>query len=275
MGNRECEWVGARLPLWVDHGDHNGTAESDRDGGDLTARERRQIERHLVACTLCRHHRMALEQALGALAVAATHLPVRSEAPSLWPLLERRIADRDADARGRWPRVAGGAGGRSIQLLGNLDSVRPLREAWTRDSLQEVLAGRNQQKPPSSRWTRLVLKISVAAAVLVTLAGIAISRWQWKTAQSTVLANSMPLAHPAPVPVVIDEQLPPETANREPNDVTATQLAEAEPARPTEAPTSGGEAVAVPKPAPHTRFGFDLEHGTHMPRDTREAKPVY
>ena len=106
MGNRECEWVGARLPLWVDNGDRNGSAEAHGDRGDLTARERRQIERHLVDCARCRHHRMALEQALGALAVAATHLPVLSEAPSLWPLLERRIANRDADASGRWPQVA-------------------------------------------------------------------------------------------------------------------------------------------------------------------------
>jgi hypothetical protein len=159
--------------------------------------------------------------------------------------------------------------------LGNLDSVRPLREAWTRDSLREVLAGRNQQKAPSNRWPRLTLRISVSAAILVTLAGIAVARRQWETAESTVLANSVPLAHPAPLPLVIDEQLPPETVDRELNDVSATQLAEAEPARPTEAPTSGSDAIAAPKPSPHTRFGFDLEHGTPMPRDTRETKPVY
>ncbi len=122
---------------------------------------------------------------------------------------------------------------------------------------------------------RLVLKISVAAAVLVTLSGIAVARWQWKNAQSTILANSVPLAHPVPVPSVIDEQLPLETADRDLDDVPATQLAEAEPSRPTETHTSGNDALAAPKPSPHTRFGFDLEHGTHMPRDTREAKPVY
>jgi len=83
MGNRECEWVAARLPLWVDNGDCNGLAESEGDRGDLTAKECHQIERHVVGCAHCWHHRMALEQALGALAVAATDLPVLSEAPSL------------------------------------------------------------------------------------------------------------------------------------------------------------------------------------------------
>ncbi len=127
MGNRECEWVGARLPLWVDNDVRNGSAEADGDRGDLTARERRQIERHLVDCAVCRHHRIALEQALGALAVAATHLPVLAEAPSLWPLLERRIANRDADARGRWPQVVSVLTGQPIQSWGNLDSATASR----------------------------------------------------------------------------------------------------------------------------------------------------
>ncbi len=106
---------------------------------------------------------------------------------------------------------------------------------------------------------------SVAAAVLVTLAGMAVARRQWTNAQSTILANSVPLADPAPVPVVIDDQLPSETADSDVSDVAATQLAEAEPSRPTETPASGIDAVAAPKPSPHTRFGFDLEHGTPMP----------
>lgn len=132
MANRECEWVDARLPLWVGYGDCGGPAESDGERGDLSPSERRQIERHLVDCALCRHHRIALEQALGALAVAATDLPVLSEAPSLWPLLEQRIAKRDAGATVCWTRVMGMLTTQSIQPWGNLDSVRPLRRAWAR-----------------------------------------------------------------------------------------------------------------------------------------------
>jgi hypothetical protein len=270
MGNRDCEWVGARLPLWVDQGDHNTQAEARGDRGDLTARERRQIERHLVDCATCRHHRVALEQALGALAVAATQLPVLLESSSLWPLLERQIADRDARAARRWPRV----GSRSIRPWGSLNSVRPLQQAWTDDTLREVLSGRNRPKPESKRFLSSVLKISVAVALLVALIGISVARQQWKTAQSIILANSVPLADPVSVPMVVDEP-PLEIADRDENDVPVNQLAEAEPSRPTETPTSGIDAVAAPKPSPQTRFGFDLEHGTPMPPDTREAKPVY
>ena len=79
MGNRDCGWVRARLPLWVDNGDGNGQTdgtdqiEANSEGGDLSTKDRREIERHLADCTSCRHYRTALQQALGALAVAAAH----------------------------------------------------------------------------------------------------------------------------------------------------------------------------------------------------------
>jgi hypothetical protein len=270
MGNRECEWVGARLPLWVDQGDHNTLANTRGNRSDLTARERRQIERHLVDCATCRHHCAALEQALGALAVAATQLPVLPESSSLWPLLERQIADRDTRAARRWPQVDG----RSIRPWRSLNSMRPLRQAWTDDTLREVLSGQNRPKPESKRFLSSTLKISVAVAVLVALIGISVARQQWKNAQSIILANSVPVADPVFVPMVIDAP-PLEIADRDDDDVPVNQLAEAEPSRPTESPTSRIDAAAAPKPSPHTRFGFDLEHGTPMPPDTREAKPVY
>jgi Putative zinc-finger len=275
MGNRECVWVGARLPLWVDSDDRDVPAQAHGDGTDLTARERRQIERHLVDCARCRDHQMALGQALGTLAVAATQLPVLPEAPSLWPLLERRIANRDVHASGRWPRLVGVLAGRSISHWGNLDSVRPLRQAWTHDTLREVFGGRNQLESESKRFSGLVLKMSVAAAVLVALTGISVARRQWKNAQSTILTNAVPLADPVPVPIMTEEA-PLNIAERDEIDVPANQLAEADPPRPVESHTSGIDAAAAPKPSPNTtRFGFDLEHGTPMPPDTRDAKPVY
>ena len=33
MGNRECEWIGARLPLWVDNGDCNGSIDVHGERG--------------------------------------------------------------------------------------------------------------------------------------------------------------------------------------------------------------------------------------------------
>ena len=162
-----------------------------------------------------------------------------------------------------------------IQPWANLDSVRPLRQAWAHDTLRELLAGRNQQKPGSKQFASLVLKISVAAAVLVTLTGISLSRQQWNNAQVDDSRQfSMPLADPVPAPSVADEP-PVEIADRDKNDVPANQLADAEPSRPVETAPSAIDAAAVPRPLPHTRFGFDLEHGIPMPPDTREAKPVY
>ena len=99
MGNRECEWVRARLPLWVGRGVDNEQSEVSGDGADLSAKDSRVIAQHLAECAACRQHRWDLEQALGALAVAAAHLPVIPEAPSLWPELERRIANLHASDR--------------------------------------------------------------------------------------------------------------------------------------------------------------------------------
>ena len=114
--------------------------------GDLTARERREIEQHLADCARCRRHRVALEQALGALAVAANHLPVLSRPPRSGRCSSGglRIATTRSSGAGR--RWCWASHGRSIRPWANLDSVRPLRQAWAHDTLREVLAGRNQQK---------------------------------------------------------------------------------------------------------------------------------
>ena len=120
----------------------------------------------------------------------------------------------------------------------------------------------------------LILKFSVAAAILVGSSGILIVSRQLNNAQSTILANSVPLADPLTLPAVVDDPLL-EISERDNDDVPANQLAEAEPPRPVEISHPALDAVAAPKSSPPTRFGFDLEHGTPMPPDSREAKPVY
>src|SRR5206468_8655959 len=100
MANPACEWVRARLPLWV--GDGDGPTEPGDEGGDLSIEDRRSIDRHLDACPTCREHRIALEQALGALARAAAMLSVPPDTPSLWPTLEPRIEAHDARSDARW-----------------------------------------------------------------------------------------------------------------------------------------------------------------------------
>jgi hypothetical protein len=273
MGNRECVWVRARLPLWVDIGNGNSQTESDVEAGDLTAEDRHQIERHLVDCASCCRYKTSLEHVLGALEVAAGHLPVVPEAPSLWPVLERRIATCDRNVSSRWPRAVRALAARSVRSWEDLAGERPLRRAWTRDTIRQALAGQRQQKPESKSKPGLVLTFSVVA-VFIALIGIPVLRLQWDGAKSTIIANAAPLAEPTVPPTAADEPLG-ETWDHDSDDVPTNQLAEAEPLRTPETPASGLDAAAAPKSSPHTRFGFDLEHGISTPPDVREAKPVY
>ena len=127
MGIRDCEWIGPRLPLWVDNGDAISSTDARGERSDLTAKERREIEQHLAGCARCRRHQLALEQALGALAIAANDSPIAPDAPSLWPLLEQRIiAGLAASGREHRPLLPGHSAGRSDQPWADLDSIRPL-----------------------------------------------------------------------------------------------------------------------------------------------------
>jgi hypothetical protein len=273
MGNHDCEWINARLPLWVDKGDCNSSINACGERGDLTVEERQEIKQHLAGCARCDCQHVALEQALSALAIAANHLPVEPSAPSLWPLLERRIANYETPSAGRWTLMRSRYNPELARPWAKLDSVRPLRRAWARDTLREMLAGQSQQKLESKPFTSLLLKTSIAATLLLMLSAYALAHRQWAIARATILANAVPLADPIPVPKATEEP-PLEIADRDRNDVPVNQLADAEP--PSFAETAPGAVeVAVPKPSSRTRFGFDLEHGVPMPPDTRDAKPVY
>jgi hypothetical protein len=276
MGNHDCEWISARLPLWVDNGDCNSLMDVHGERGDLTVEEHKEIERHLASCARCCRHRVALEQAFGALAIAANHLPVAPSAPSLWPLLERRIANHETPNAGRWMLIRGWSNPQLVQPWAKLDSMWPLRQAWARDSLRELLAG-SQQKPKSKQFAGLLLKTSIAAALLLMLSAFSLAHRKWTIAQATIVANAVPLADPIPVTKITEEppvEIPVEIADRDTNDVPVNQLADAEPPSPAETAPAAVEA-SVPKPSLRTRFGFDLEHGIPMPPDTRDAKPVY
>jgi hypothetical protein len=275
IGNRECEWVRARLPLWVADAVGDEQSEPGAEGRDLSVKDSDAIMQHVAECATCRQHRLDLEQALGALAVAAAHLPLLQHAPSLWPELERRIVN---------PHASNGDGGSGPQAMNRvvrsrrpwseLDGDRPIRRAWTRDTLGELFGSRHLQGFRSQRTMDLILALSTAATILIGLIQFQILRRQWADAEATITANRAPLGKLV-VSLTTSEEPPLEMVDRDKNQVPASQLAEAEPTRPAESPAAAVETVPIPKSSPATRFGFDLDHGTPMPPDSREAKPVY
>ena len=246
MGNRECEWVRARLPLWVGDGGDDGLTGDNTEGRDLTAEDRREMERHVAECSSCRRYQAALEQALGALAVAAVHMPVETKAPSLWPLLQSRIARHDARTPSRWRRATCGLADRWVRAIALLDGERPLRLAWMHDSLREALQGRKQQAPHSTRTPVMVLRYSVAATVLIALIGVPVLRRQWIDAQSTIVANAAPLADRVAPAQQIDETSPGVADSDDDGDVSSNNLAEADPVRSPETLGSGYDGALGP-----------------------------
>jgi hypothetical protein len=274
-------------------------AERHGEGGDLSTGDRRSIDRHLEDCAGCRQSRLALEQALGALATAATSLPAPPDAPSLWPALEHRIKIEEARPGSRWFRSVRGILKPGVRSWAALDGERPLRSAWMRDSLREAMevaglgrglalgtprrhdgpraapVGPSDPVPGSRRRPVLAWRFGAATAALVLLMGYpAVHRFQ-ADAQSTIRANAAPLAGRV-VPPVQPESDPP--AAPDPGDDHANpvnQLADVESVPAPDAPASGIDGTAASKAvAPH-RFGYDLEHGIPMPPDARDSKPVY
>jgi hypothetical protein len=115
----------------------------------------------------------------------------------------------------------------------------------------------------------------VAAAVLVLLIGLPAVRRQHSDAQSIIRDNAEPLAGLviSQVPVEVEDPAPPDLADD--LGIPARELAQAEPIPVPQAPASGHEAAPASKTATPSRLNFDLEHGTPMPPDARDAKPVY
>jgi hypothetical protein len=124
----------------------------------------------------------------------------------------------------------------------------------------------------------LVFGISAAASLLVAIIEVPALHRQWVEAQARIVANAAPLADPGVSPLPPEEE-PLETSDSdEVSDVAANPLVQTEPARTSETPVAGLDGASAPKPpttAPARRLGYDLEHGTPMPPDAREPKPVY
>jgi hypothetical protein len=273
MGNPTCEWVRACLPLWV--GDNDDAIQRTSDEGDLGLEDRRSVERHLGACPSCRQHQAALEQSLSALASAAACLPIPPDAPSLWPVLERRIAAHDARTRSRWIRAMRGVVDRGLRAWAALGGEQTLRLAWVSDNLGEALGCRERSVREHRRRPGLVLGFSLGAAALILLIGLPVVRRQQAEAQAIISANAGPLERPVLLPAPPDEEAPATSDLVDTDDVPANQVAQTEPVQPPEAPAPGLDGTPTLKAAAPTRFGYDLEHGIPMPPDSRDSKLVY
>jgi hypothetical protein len=293
MGNPACEWVRARLPLWV--GVNDDLTERNDEGDDLSPEDRQSIEGHLGACPSCREHRADLERAYRVLASAAGSLLVAPDAPSLWPLLERRMEAHDARTRPPWLRAVHRVTDRGLRALTDLDDERPLRSAWMRDSLGEVLEGtglaprgtpprnglgeppdRGQEAAAQSGWRPAwVTGAAVAAAILALVIGLPAVHRQHAEAPAIIRDNAAPLAGQVMPSAPAESEKPALPDLADDRDIPARELAQAEPIPVPQAPTSGREGSPASKTATPSRLNFDLEHGTPMPPDARDAKPVY
>ena len=298
MGNPECEWVRVRLPLWV--GVSDDPIEQNGEGGDLSPDDRRSIDRHLGSCLHCAQHRASLEQALGALGLAAGLLAATPapEAPSLWPALERRTAAHKVRNRPRWLRAVHGVTERGLRVWTAFDNERPLQIAWMRDSLGEALKGaaRGELTARGREDRRLWVQrpvwtvgAGVAAALLALVIVLPAAYRRAGSSQSIINANAQPLPGASIPPPPVEAKIPAVGNSADDPGIPPSELAQAEPIAAPEAPapeaasaskpataTVTATAPATPAPAPSpSRWNYDLEHGTPMPPHAREAKPVY
>jgi hypothetical protein len=243
MSNRACRWVRARLPLWI--GDRIvDVFDKNDDAGELLSEDRCEIERHLARCSYCRRHQIALERAFGALMAASAVPPVTPHAPSLWPILERLIADKNAIAALRREQ-------RFSVLSAPLARSRTIRE-------------RKQSRLGS------IAMYGATAALLVTLVNFAVARRRWCDAQLMIGQNTAPLPHFATPTDPLGET---SSIRSDADDESrASHLAEFDSIRIPEAPAPSAPSA---KSASQTRLGFDLDHATPAMPDSRESKPIY
>jgi hypothetical protein len=274
MVNSSCQWVRSRLPLWV--GDRYGEGQTaNADGGDLFPHDRQEIERHLSVCSACRADRAALERVLQALWDSAGQLPLEPMDRSLWPALEPHLAGRQISSRSRNPSSSRPWAEQAGRAWAILDSQRPLRRAWVRDTLREVVRGRVQDFPGTNhRVGWLAVAASVIAFCMVVLT-VPMFFQQWRAAQQTIVVNAAPLAQPAPPTIADREALPDTTETTDIADLAAHEVAEADPVTLSDAPPSVPDPTSISKKGHGTRLGYDLEHGASAVPDSRDVKPVY
>jgi hypothetical protein len=217
-----------------------------------------------------------MRQATEALGVAALSPPLQNDTSSVWPEMQRRIAtqgivrpsaieDSSRLRRPVWARIE-----RTFQNWHSPegDDGR-LRVAWLGDEIRETIDAAFAAMHFGARLRFGLIAGSGLVAILSTWFLLVPAVQQREAAVPAELVGP-PLTGVA------------ETAEHFPSSIendnsSEGSLAQAEPVRMVEA-----AAPPVPEPAPvakaaspPTRFNYDLEHGTPMPPDSRDPKPVY
>ncbi len=224
-----------------------------------------------------------------ALDLAAVAPPPVPEVPSLWPALEQRIAARRSPDRSRTSRARESVAERARGWAA-LDDDRPLRLAWTQDTLREVIeaAGWSARPDRSGRGGRgpspragagrgRIAGASLAASILAILVVLPVTWRVRAAADAKIHENAAPVAMSVGPAGPTEAKLPDpiEPASASSRDIPAGHLAQAEPIKPPADPPPSNDAASGSKSGTTARYGYDLEHGTPMPLDGRDAKPVY
>ena len=274
MIHRECEWVRARLPLWV--GDSSGEQSDGRyEGCDLAANERCKIERHMDLCASCRLYQCSLTEALAALWAAADQMPLEKSPPSLWPAIARRIASEDAPKVSRWRQAAGCVADWCIQAQMILDREPSFRIGWKGDASSAA------STIPKGRGARFEAKRGFALRdglmtllAAATWIGVLVIGREWADAQATTVANAAPwpnkmFQHQFVTNPLMSLNWTWMWKTRQVNSLrTLWRCA-------PEASGFGLDGTSPAKSSSQIRPGSDFDHGTPMAPDARDSKPVY
>jgi hypothetical protein len=273
--DKKCEWVRARLALWV--GDCYGSDSSSENAksSDLAAEDRLPVEEHLRACDDCRQHQASLESALNTLWASSEQILIDPDTPSLWPLLSQRLADYPLNRQSTQAHLQRASIRPHYSLWALLDGECALRYAWTQDSLKEVLGGtRSACLRYGSRFA-VLSAISAVVACLLLIAQAVLGTGSKNTGHS-IGSNAAALVDHLDSPSDQGEETSAIVDALDMASAPPDTVAEVDLSRALDTPGSGVDAASSVKNAPKSRWSYDLEHGIpSFPPDGRETKPIY
>ena len=275
MNKHKCERIRVRLPLWVDRCSNTGLAEPNQELADLTTTECCEIARHLAECARCCEYQIALKKALTALTAVAEYSPNAYETPSLWPLIEARIAHRDTASARCGQRPIAPLAGRLIPHWINIDGTRPLCTAWVQDIVHEVLSHLRQTRAQLENSTILLVRVSIGCAICFALIAFLGAYRGSKSAESIITANSSPLTNPSTALNSADDHVSQEITKQGDTDDLVNQSTKAESSQPRETIAAEVEHPASLKTQGRTRVRYEFDRAPSNSSEPSETKPAY